>query len=85
MAMRRFVPDFKRINGTITVTINLKNFPTDTSSSSSLGPFDVTSSTRKVDTRARGRAASLKISNTSSGQSWRYGTFRADIQQDGRR
>ena len=34
---------------------------------------------------ARGRAASLKISNTSSGQSWRYGTVRADIQQDGRR
>ena len=39
----------------------------------------------KVDTRARGRAASLKIENTSTGQSWRYGTFRADVQPDGRR
>ena len=35
--------------------------------------------------RARGRAASLKIENTSTGQSWRYGTFRADVQPDGRR
>jgi hypothetical protein len=39
----------------------------------------------KVDTRARGRAASLKIENTSSGETWRYGTFRADVQPDGRR
>ena len=83
--IRRFIPDFKRLDGTITVTINLKNYPTDTAASSSLGPFSITSSTQKIDTRARGRAASLKISNSSTGQSWRYGTFRADVQPDGRR
>ena len=32
---------------------------------SALGPFDVTSSTKKVDTRARARAIALKISNTA--------------------
>tara|TARA_S200002703_G_scaffold32531_1_gene28348 strand:+ start:242 stop:2374 length:2133 start_codon:yes stop_codon:yes gene_type:complete len=83
--IRRFIPDFKRLEGSAQITINLKNYPTDTASSSSLGPFDITSSTDKVDTRARGRAASLKIENTSSGQTWRYGTFRADVQPDGRR
>ena len=27
----------------------------------------------------------LKIQNLSSGQTWRYGTFRADVQPDGKR
>lgn len=83
--IRRFIPDFKRLVGGARITINLKNYPTDTASSSSLGPFDITNSTDKVDTRARGRAASLKIENVSSGQTWRFGTFRADVQPDGRR
>jgi len=83
--IRRFIPDFKRLDGNAQITINLKNYPTDTATSSSLGPFSINSSTQKVDTRARGRAASLKIANTSTGESWRYGTFRADVQPDGRR
>ena len=83
--VRRFIPDFKRLTGNAIVTINLKDFPSDTASSSPLGPFTITSSTKKIDTRARGRAASLKISNNSTGQTWRYGTFRADVQPDGRR
>ena len=83
--IRRFIPDFKRITGDAQITINLKDFPVDTAASSPLGPFTISGSTEKVDTRARGRAASLKIENTSTGQSWRYGTFRADVQPDGRR
>ena len=83
--IRRFIPDFQRLNGTATVTILLKDYPSDTAASSLLGPFSVTSSTNKIDTRARGRAAALKIANTSSGETWRFGTFRADVQPDGRR
>jgi hypothetical protein len=83
--IRRFIPDFQRLNGTATITILLKDYPSDTAVSSSLGPFSITSSTNKIDTRARGRAASFKIENTSSGETWRYGTFRADVQPDGRR
>ena len=45
--------------------IKLRNFKM-TRSSSSLGPFDITSSTTKVDTRARARAISLKIENTAA-------------------
>ena len=85
MSMRRFVPDFKTIQGDAQVTILLRNFPTDTESSSPLGPFTVTSSTQKVDTRARARFASLKIANVSTDQNWRFGTFRADVQLDGKR
>ena len=85
MSMRRFVPDFKTIQGDAQVTILLRNFPSDTEASSPLGPFTVTGSTQKVDTRARARFASLKIANVSTDQNWRFGTFRADVQLDGMR
>ena len=85
MKVRRFIPDFVSQTGTTRVTLNLRNFPNDSRSSSSLGPFDITSSTTKVDTRARARAISLKIENTAADQSWKLGTFRLDIQPDVRR
>ncbi len=85
MKIRRFLPDFISQTGSTRVTLNLRNFPNDTAASSSLGPFDITSSTQKVDTRARARAIALKIENTAVDQSWKLGTFRLDIQPDGRR
>jgi len=85
MKIRRFIPDFISQTGTTRVTLELRNFPNDTQASSSLGPFDVTTSTKKVDTRARARAIALKIENTAVDQSWKLGTFRLDIQPDGRR
>jgi hypothetical protein len=85
MKIRRFIPDFISQTGNTRVTLNLRNFPNDTSASSSLGPFDISSSTQKVDTRARARAIALKVENTGSAQSWKLGTFRLDTQVDGRR
>ena len=85
MKIRRFVPDFRALDGNAKVTLNLKDFPSDTEASSSLGPFTISNSTQKVDTRARARAVSLKIENITTDESWRYGTFKADIQPDGRR
>ena len=85
MKIRRVLPDFLSQTGTTRVTLNLKNYPTDSEASSSLGPFDITSSTTKIDTRARARAIALKISNTGLAQHWKIGTFRLDIQPDGRR
>jgi len=85
MKIRRFIPDFISQTGNTRVTLNLRNFPNDTAASSSLGPFDISSSTQKVDTRARARAIALKVENTGSSQSWKLGTFRLDTQPDGRR
>ena len=85
MRISRFLPDFKNLEGNAEVTILLKDFPIDTGASSQLGPFTVSSSTQKIDTRARGRLASLKIENTSNDETWRFGTFKADINVDGRR
>ena len=85
MRIRRFVPDFLSQTGSTRVTLQLKNYPNSSQASSSLGPFDITSATTKVDTRARARAISLKIENTGASQSWKLGTFRLDVQPDGRR
>jgi len=85
MKIRRFVPDFISQTGDTQITLEVRNFPNDTQASSALGPFTVTSSTQKIDTRARARAIALKVANTSSSQSWKLGTFRLDIQPDGRR
>jgi len=85
MKVRRFIPDFLSQTGNTQITLQLRNYPNDSYASSSLGPFTISSSTDKVDTRARGRAMSLKIANTGVSQSWKLGTFRLDIQPDGRR
>lgn len=83
--IRRIIPDFKDLQGNAVVTIQLRDFPADTATSSPLGPFTITSSTDKIDTRARARLAALKISNSAVDESWRLGLFRFDFQPDGRR
>ena len=85
LRLSRFLPDFKNLQGNAKVTIFLKNFPIDSGSSSQLGPFTISSSTQKIDTRARGRLANIKIENTATNETWRFGTFRADVKPDGRR
>jgi len=85
MSMNRFIPDFQILTGNSKVTLLLNDYPSNTASSSPLGPFTITSSTDKVDTRARGRLLSIKIENDAIGETWRYGTLRVDIKPDGRR
>ena len=85
LAMRRFLPNFKVLTGNNQITLSIKDFPAQDDIETTLSPFTVTSSTLKVDTRARGRYANIKIENTGVGESWRFGTFQVDIQPDGRR
>ena len=83
--IRRFIPDFVSQTGNTQITLQLRNYSNDAQASSALGPFTITSSTTKVDTRARARAVSLKVANTAASQNWKLGGFRIDIQPDGRR
>ena len=85
MSVKRFIPDFKYQTGNAQVTLFISSYPDDVAVSSPLGPFTITSTTDKVDTRARGRLVSVQIANTAVGESWRYGTLRLDAQPDGRR
>ena len=83
MSIRRFIPDFKNLEGTVNVSLVFKDYPA--SSSRTSGPFAITTSTTKVDTRARGRQGSVKIATDALNTKWRYGTYRADVQPDGMR
>jgi len=85
MSVKRFIPDFQVLTGNSKITLLLNDYPNNTASSSPLGPFTITSSTDKVDTRARARLVALKIENDSVGEKWRYGTLRLDAKPDGRR
>ena len=85
MSVKRFIPDFQVLTGNSKITLLVNNYPNDTAVSSPLGPFTVTSSTDKIDTRARGRLVALKIENDAVGETWRYGTLRLDAKPDGRR
>ena len=85
LAMRRFVPDFKDLQGNAKVTLAVKRYPQQSETTTTLSPFTINSSTDKKDTRARGRFVNIKIENTDVSESWRFGTLRIDIQPDGRR
>jgi hypothetical protein len=85
MRVSRIIPDFIAQQGNAVIQLDLRNYPSDTAVSSSLGPFTVSSTTTKVDTRARARAIALTISNTAVDTSWKLGTFRLDIHAGGRR
>ena len=85
LALRRFVPDFKTLAGNCKVSLGVKRYPQDSQVTTALSPFTVTSSTLKKDTRARGRFLNIKIENDAASESWRFGTLKLDLQQDGRR
>ena len=85
LAMRRFLPNFKALIGNNQVTIGVSDYPSDSVIGTRLSPFTINSSTDKIDTRARGRYASIKIENVNLGESWRFGTFQVDLQPDGKR
>ena len=83
--MKRFIPDFKRQVGDLTVRLLLRLYPQTSATPSSLDPYIITPTTDKVDTRARGRQIQLRIESDELGGWWRFGTMRVDIQPDGLR
>jgi hypothetical protein len=85
MFMKRFIPDFKNQVGDIEVQLFLRLYPQATATSSSLDPYVIAPDTQKVDTRARGRQMSMRITSDAVNGRWRFGTWRVDIQADGMR
>jgi hypothetical protein len=81
--MQKFIPDFKRQVGNLTVHLRLRPYPQAPAVASSLDPYVIAPDTEFVSTRARGRQVQLRIESTELNSFWRFGTMRVDIQSDG--
>ncbi len=83
MSISRFIPDFKNQVGEVDVTVKSRSYPTKTQTTH--GPYAITTTTEKQDTRIRGRQLALRVSSDATDDKWRYGTLRFDGKQDGMR
>ena len=83
LSVSRFIPDFKNQVGEVDITVKSRPYPS--ASQRTHGPFIVTTSTTKKDTRIRGRQLALRVSSDAVDDKWRYGTIRFDGKPDGMR
>ena len=83
MAIKKMIPDFKGQSGTANLQLKVRDYPYGTQTTKSAE--SITTSTTKIDTRARGRQAAIKIYSDATGANWRFGTLRLDLQGDGKR
>ncbi len=82
--MDKIIPDTKFESGTdIKFQLKSKRYPNGTETTK--GPFTLTSSTNKLNLRARGRSFQAKYFSDAVDTQWRLGTWRAQAQADGTR
>jgi hypothetical protein len=82
--MDKIIPDTKFESGTdIKFQLKSKRYPNGTETTK--GPFTLTSSTNKLNLRARGRSFQTKYFSDTVDTQWRLGTWRAQAQADGTR
>ena len=80
--IQRMIPD-ATITGTLNSFVKTRTSPAD--SQTSKGAFALTSSTKKVNPRARGRQFAVRFESSALDADWRLGATRLDIQPDGER
>ena len=81
--MNKLVPDFDLSGGKLKVKVITKKYPE--SNEEITKEFDIFNSTEKVNFRARGRQAKIRVSCESNGASWQWGSVRLGFQGDGER
>ena len=83
MFMNRLIPDFDLSTGKLRIKITTKKYPESTESVTK--EFDIAGTTTKMDFRARGRQAKIRVSCNSQNASWKWGSVRLAMQGDGER
>lgn len=81
--VKKFIPDFERIAGTVSFTISGKKYPQGSATSN--GPHSLTSSTEFVRPRIRARQLSLSFSTADLGADFRLGVPRVELVPYGKR
>lgn len=82
--LKKLVPDFERLVGSVDFTFVSKKWP-QASTSRTKGPFTVLSSTEYIRPRAKGRQMSLRISSDAVGDDFRMGVPRVELVPVGRK
>ena len=82
MFIDRALPDLT-VSGTAHITFKTRKDAL--SSFSSKGPFDIDSSTTRINPRVRGRQLAIRVESDNVGDNWRLGHTRVDMQPDGER
>ena len=94
--INRLIPDVTFRNSStstpsVTFTMKARNFPggnyleTDDETISKTASVPVEQFTNQTFVRLRGRSMALRVASTETGMTWRLGSPRLDIRQDGRR
>ena len=83
MFMDRIIPDYALSGGKLKMKIITKEYPESTDSVTK--EFDIFNTTQKVNFRARGRQAKVRVSCAANNASWRWGSIRLGLQGDGGR
>lgn len=78
----RIVPDF-RLTGTVGITLTMKKYP-GSDEEEVKGPYYVDSTSQKVDIRARGRQAKIRVGTSVGGSSWQLGKVRLRVRETGK-
>ena len=79
----RIIPDFAEQEGTVNITIKVRRYPN--AAVTTKGPYPATTSTEKIDFRARGSQAAVRYASSGLGSYWRMGAPRFRIQPSGGR
>ena len=78
----KIIPDNTMTSDTsLALQIKTRKYPQATETTK--GAFTVTSSTRKVSTRAKGRQMALRWSSSGTADEWSLGDYRVNVREDG--
>lgn len=83
MHVSKLIPDFDRLEGSVTVNLKGRKYPQRTQFSK--GPYIATNATSEMGVRIRARQIALRISQNGLGESFRMGSWKARVIADGER
>jgi hypothetical protein len=84
--VRKMIPDFKKLVGSVDLSLTAKSYPSSTGVEVvTKGPFTISPTTAFVNPRIKGRQISMRIESDALGDDWRMGTWRAQLRRKGRR
>jgi hypothetical protein len=83
MHVHKLIPDFDRLNGSVSVTLKGRKWPQKTQFTK--GPYIASGTTDEMGVRIRARQLAIRITQSGLGESFRMGSWRARMRPDGER